>query len=221
MFDAMLPVEFKNWGSLTNTPAHKAQPADVLAQEAFKQGQIQYNLGRFEKALEHFSKAYETMPHGAFLFNIGQCHRQLNDHKKAIFFFEGYLRALPTAPNRQEVEDLITEHSAKLSIEKARSKKAKTKTKKPKKKKRATPPKTKKATSAPVTAPPKEPVASPEGGEAIASPTTESWVLWTIIGCVGVIGTGIGLIAVINRTNSSNDTSNIDDNTLGEYDLSK
>ena len=41
---------------------------EKLAQEAFKQGQIQYNLGRFEKALEHFSKAYETMPHGAFSY---------------------------------------------------------------------------------------------------------------------------------------------------------
>ena len=111
-------VDFKIFGSLflacavlfaPVTGMAQSQADKKFAQEAFKQGQIQYNLGRFEKALEHFSKAYETMPHGAFLFNIGQCHRQLNDHQKAVFFFEGYLRALPTAPNRQEVEDLITE----------------------------------------------------------------------------------------------------------------
>ena len=65
------------WGQ---TAAEKS-----AAQESFKKGQIQYNLGRFEKALELFSKAYEIMPHGAFLYNIGQCHRQLENHEKAIF----------------------------------------------------------------------------------------------------------------------------------------
>lgn len=102
------------WGQ---TAAEKS-----AAQESFKKGQIQYNLGRFEKALELFSKAYEIMPHGAFLYNIGQCHRQLENHEKAIFFFEGYLRNLPNAPNRDAVEDLISEHRAKVALAKARVK---------------------------------------------------------------------------------------------------
>jgi len=219
-------INFKTIGSLVLAcavlfaplPSMAQSQADKkFAQEAFKQGQIQYNLGRFEKALEHFSKAYETMPHGAFLFNIGQCHRQLNDHQKAVFFFEGYLRALPTAPNRQEVEDLITEHNAKLSIEKAQSRKVETKKKKPKKQKKTaatTKKKANKTTPAATSAPKNK-------ASTAAAPTTESWILWTVIGCVGLIGTGIGLIAVINRTNANNNSNGLEDNTLGEYDLSK
>ena len=219
-------IVFKSLGSLLLawsllfTPATvfaQSQADKTFAQEAFKQGQIQYNLGRFEKALEHFSKAYETMPHGAFLFNIGQCHRHLNDHEKAVFFFEGYLRALPTAPNRQEVEDLIAEHNAKFMIEKSRPKKTtkakpKVKTKSPKDESAAPT----QATEAPAVK------TAPATGANI-TPTTESWVLWTVIGAVGVISTAIGLIAVLNRADSNNSSnSSLDeDSTLGDYDLSE
>jgi tetratricopeptide (TPR) repeat protein len=212
---------FKSLGSLLLVWSLVFAPATVIAQsqadkrfaqEAFKQGQIQYNLGRFEKALEHFSKAYETMPHGAFLFNIGQCHRHLNDHEKAVFFFEGYLRALPTAPNRQEVEDLIAEHNAKFMIEKSRPKKAKSIKAKNKKAIANAPQAEKVPTSRTVAT-----------TDRVITPTAESWVLWTVIGCVGLIGTAIGLIAVFNRAESNNDSKSTiaENSTLGDYDLTE
>lgn len=87
------------------------------AKAAFKKGQLHYKLGRFPEALEEFSKAYEHQPLAAFLFNIGQCHRQLGNHERAVFFFEGYLRESPEAKNRQLVEDLIAESRADLKKE--------------------------------------------------------------------------------------------------------
>ena len=68
-----------------------------------------YKLGRFGEALTEYSKAYELFPAAALLFNLGQCHRALGDHARAVFFFEGYLREKPDAPNRGLVEDLIAE----------------------------------------------------------------------------------------------------------------
>ena len=56
--------------------------ADRATQEAkthFQAGQTKYKLGRFDEALADYSKAYELKPIPSFLFNIGQCHRQLHD----------------------------------------------------------------------------------------------------------------------------------------------
>jgi tetratricopeptide (TPR) repeat protein len=76
---------------------------------------IAYRLGRFDDALAGYTKAYELYPKAALLFNIGQCHKNLKDYAKAVFFFEGYLRDAPAAPNRALVEDLIREVRAELA----------------------------------------------------------------------------------------------------------
>ena len=75
----------------------------------FRQAEQHYKLGRFDQALQDYSKAYELLPLPAFLFNIGQCHRKMLNYERAIFFFRGYLRELPSANNRKTVEDLIAE----------------------------------------------------------------------------------------------------------------
>jgi tetratricopeptide (TPR) repeat protein len=98
-------------------------PAAALAQgnriEQAKQqvsaADIDYRLARFTEALAEYTRAYELYPVPALLFNIAQCHRNLKDYGKAIFFFEGYLRDAPTATNRALVEDLIRESRAELA----------------------------------------------------------------------------------------------------------
>jgi len=89
-------------------------PAPVDAEAEFKAGQVQFNLGKFDNAAALFSRAYEVNPLAAFLFNIGQCHWHLEDYAKALFFFKGYLREAPDAPNRKEVERLIKQSEARL-----------------------------------------------------------------------------------------------------------
>ena len=211
--------------ALTLTPGMLwAQSASdkSAAQEAFKKGQIQYNLGRFEKALEHFSTAYETMPHGAFLFNIGQCHRHLGNHEKAIFFFEGYLRNLPNAPNRSDVEDLISEHRAKLAIAKTRKANPPKKKKPLPKKKKTKRKKPKKTAAAPaaVEKPAPAPKEAPQPPE-IKSADQESWVVWALIGGVAVLGTAIVIATIASRSGSSGTTGDgdtADSNTGNDSD---
>ena len=90
--------------------ARKAE-AKRLADE----GNRKYNLGQFQEALDTYSKAYETYPAASLLFNLGQCHRSLGNHERAVFFYEGYLREKPNAPNRDVVEELLVEERARLT----------------------------------------------------------------------------------------------------------
>ena len=68
-----------------------------------------YKLGHFEEALASYEAAYKLFKAPAFLFNIGQCQLRLKHWDRAQFFFEGYLRDMPDAPNRELVDSLIKE----------------------------------------------------------------------------------------------------------------
>src|SRR4051794_24258540 len=86
------------------TRAHAANdlgdPALAQAKAVFGEAEKQYALGRFEEALKHFERAFELKPLPEFLFNIGQCHRNLGHWERANFFFQGYLNRVPKARNR-------------------------------------------------------------------------------------------------------------------------
>jgi tetratricopeptide (TPR) repeat protein len=66
--------------------------ATKKARQYFKTAETDFTLGRFQAALENYSKAYEAKPLPGFLFNIGQCHMELENYERAIFFYEQYLR---------------------------------------------------------------------------------------------------------------------------------
>lgn len=101
--------------------AEDSQPRDSeatsQAREHARQARVHYQLGRFEQALEEYAAAYEIDPVPALLYNMGQCHRHLDNHERAIFFYEGYLRGSPDAGNRSLVEDLIEECRTALERE--------------------------------------------------------------------------------------------------------
>jgi tetratricopeptide (TPR) repeat protein len=94
----------------------RSPPAAVnQARQQVTAADIDYRLGRFADALAKYTRAYELYPVPELLFNIAQCHRNLKNYDKAIFFFEGYLRDLPQAPNHDLVIDLIRESKAELA----------------------------------------------------------------------------------------------------------
>jgi tetratricopeptide (TPR) repeat protein len=98
--------------SLVPAVAVAEEARDAAREEArqlSQQARINYNLGRFEQAIEGSTRLYELIHHPAFLFNIGQCHRELGRCDRALFFFEGYLREQRAAPNRGLVMELIAE----------------------------------------------------------------------------------------------------------------
>jgi hypothetical protein len=164
------------------------------AKTAFQAAQKAYDLGNFREALKGFSTAYELDSKPAFLFNIGQCHRGLGEHERAVFFFERYLSLTQgKAPNDKQARDLLAEENAKL---------------------KQTPP---------VAPPPGEPIAAPvpPGLEPAPFPTagpppvvplvpanepevakdegggiTGKWWFWTAIGVVAVGAVTGGALAV-------------------------
>jgi tetratricopeptide (TPR) repeat protein len=94
-----------------------SEDATVAARRHFERAEKLFALGRFEAALTEYEAAFEARPLPGFLFNIGQCHRNLGNHDAAIFSFRKYLRLSPDAENREDVLELI----AKLETEKQRA----------------------------------------------------------------------------------------------------
>jgi len=95
-----------------------AQPKS--ADDWYKEGDTQYNLGAFDKAVEAFKKGFELEPDdskkSAYLFNIAQSYRQLNNCKDSQFFYKRYLafkdadtKKPLAADRRKEIEDRVRE----------------------------------------------------------------------------------------------------------------
>jgi tetratricopeptide (TPR) repeat protein len=90
------------------------QSAKQEAKARFMSGQRHYNLNELPEALADFKDAYRLYPDPVFLFNLGQCERQLGHHEEAIRFYRNFLREQPKAPNRQEVLHKIEEMEAAI-----------------------------------------------------------------------------------------------------------
>ncbi|HEX2659220.1 MAG TPA: tetratricopeptide repeat protein [Polyangia bacterium] len=88
--------------------------AKAEAKAEVEKAQLHYKLGRFEDALAAYTKAYELFHAPALLFNIGQCHKNLKNYERAIFFFEGYLREERNPEKRTLAEQLIESSRADL-----------------------------------------------------------------------------------------------------------
>jgi tetratricopeptide (TPR) repeat protein len=103
--------------------AAKPQTPLDQAKALTAQAELDYKVGRFQEALDEYSKAYELYPTPALLFNLGQCHKQLKNHERAVFFFRGYLRDKPDAPNRGAVEGFIADSQRALDEAQAQARK--------------------------------------------------------------------------------------------------
>lgn len=98
-------------------PAPRVAFAETAQEKAarrhYDRAEKQFALGKFDEALENYQKAYDADPRPGFLFNIGQCHRNLGDYDAAIFSFKRYLKLDPEAENKEQVEELIEELETK------------------------------------------------------------------------------------------------------------
>ena len=102
-----------------HTPDLCAQPAATdemaRARDLFQRGEQLYKAGDYARALVLYREAYGLKPLPGFLFNLGQCARQLGRCDHALAHFREFLSKLPQAPNRGLVEELIRECEAKLA----------------------------------------------------------------------------------------------------------
>jgi len=150
--------------------AHADDPSERVARRHYDRGQKLFALQKFEAALEQYQKAYDAEPIPAFLFNIGQCHRNLGDYDAAIFSYKRYLKLEPDAENRAQVEELIDELEQKKT-ENDTARLGLGKRKKP-------------ADDEPADSAPRE---TTEG-----APVYKKWWFWTGVAAVGVAG-GVGI----------------------------
>jgi len=97
-----------------------ATDAREEAKALSKRAGTAFKLAQFQEALSLYSQAYERFPAPEFLFNLGQCHKNLGHHERALFFFQGYLRDKPDAPNRAAVETLMAESTRELAAARAK-----------------------------------------------------------------------------------------------------
>jgi tetratricopeptide (TPR) repeat protein len=194
------------------------------AREHYEQAVAHYNLDEFAPALAEFREAYRLKPDPSFLFNIAQCHRKLGETDAALDFYRKYLRNLPNAPNRADVERMI----ADLRAQRAESAPAPAPPAPP------APPDT--TPSAPEPATPVVPLATPTASQAALEPgpppagraealvaTTAGgpareplyrrWWFWTALGVV-VAGAVVAAIAV-SRPAPQPYQGTLDPHTLG------
>ena len=87
--------------------AHADDPATRAARRHYERGEKLFALGKFDEALEEYQTAFDAKPLPGFLYNIGQCYRNLGDFDQAIFSFKKYLKLEPEAANKDAVEKLI------------------------------------------------------------------------------------------------------------------
>jgi tetratricopeptide (TPR) repeat protein len=107
-------------GSLSEGVARSAdKDAKQEAKARFVSGQSHYNLNELTEALGDFKEAYRLLPDPVFLYNLGQCERQLGHLEEAVRFYRSFLREQSKAPNRQDVVHKIDEMEATLKAKQA------------------------------------------------------------------------------------------------------
>ena len=146
--------------------AHADDPAARAARRHYERGQKLFNLQRFAEALDQYQQAFDAKPIPDFLFNIGQCHRNLGDYDAAIFSFKRFLKLDPDAPNRAKVEELISQLEDKKAEEDAKRLQLR----------------------------PEEPRPPPPPPARTSAPIYKKWWFWTGVAVVGVAG-GVGVYA--------------------------
>jgi tetratricopeptide (TPR) repeat protein len=171
-------------------------PARALADEAIERAKKHlakatefFHQGKYEQSAEEYQKAYEAKAVPDFLYNIGQCHKNLGgvEHlEKAVSYIESYLemyrKASRVPPDQKEVEAEIAQ--LKQQIENLRQAEQKKPAPEPEKPEPAVD-----VPAADFSIPDEEPAPAP-------SPFYKKWWFWTAVGAV-VAG---GVVAVLLTT---------------------
>jgi tetratricopeptide (TPR) repeat protein len=96
-------------------------PENAAARSAFQEGERDFQLGKFDTAIESYERAFKLDPQPAFIFNIALAHRRqfeidgkLEHLLRARELYRNYLKLDPASPHRPGVEKLIAELGARI-----------------------------------------------------------------------------------------------------------
>jgi tetratricopeptide (TPR) repeat protein len=169
--------------------AHAGEEDDLAsARTHYRRGMKAYDLGRYLDAAHEYEQAYDAKEDPALLFNIAQAYRLGGDNASAVRAYRSFLRRVPRAPNRAEVEARIDELQ-KILDQQVRAKEGPPDgTLSPGKEPRGET--TPSVEAKPAVAPP--PAAAPSPPER--TPIYKRWWLWAAVGgAVAVVAIGVGL----------------------------
>lgn len=93
--------------ALAHGVVHAQADTDAEAHALFDAGEIAYNEGRWDSALEYFQRAYELSHRAPLLYNVGSAAEHARHDAVALDAFRSYLAAVPDAPHRPAVEARI------------------------------------------------------------------------------------------------------------------
>jgi tetratricopeptide (TPR) repeat protein len=101
--------------SSANADDPLAKPKDDVAREHLQQANKLYRVREFEKAIDEYKAGALREDAPLFLYNLGQCYRQLGRYEEAIWQYERFLsRAQPTGELKASVEGFIQQMRAEL-----------------------------------------------------------------------------------------------------------
>jgi tetratricopeptide (TPR) repeat protein len=92
-----------------------AEPAQDAAREHYRKGEAAYDHHDYARAIAEFQQAHDLSNAPALLFNLAQAHRLHGDWAQARDSYRSYLRELPDAPNRADVQTRIGEMDRRLT----------------------------------------------------------------------------------------------------------
>jgi len=95
-------------GLVASQPPARADDA-VSAREHYQKGTSYYDLGKYDDAIKEFEAAYEIKNDPALLYNLAQSNRLAGNSDQALHFYRTYLRYVPKAANRAEIESRIAQ----------------------------------------------------------------------------------------------------------------
>lgn len=106
-------------------PALRAQESSAKDKDTLEEARqhaarakVHYDLGEYKEAAEEYIIVYRLRPLPALLFNIAQSYRQAGMYEKARSFYKSYLREVPDAKNKADIEKSIREMDDLLAKEK-------------------------------------------------------------------------------------------------------
>jgi peptidoglycan hydrolase-like protein with peptidoglycan-binding domain len=98
------------WGALDKGEAGKAVEGESTTDDPFEVGKAHYAAGRYGKAYDEFSKAYEDTGDPAFLWNRAQSLRLLGGRREeAINLYEQVIKAIDSEEVRNNARERIAE----------------------------------------------------------------------------------------------------------------
>ena len=195
--------------------AQAAPPENGAAKAAFVEGERNFQLGKFEAAIDAYERAFGLDPQPAFLFNIALAHRRqheidgkLEHLARARELYRNYLKLEPQSSNRAGVEKLIGELTATIDLARARPAPEPSPPGASPPTEAAAPPAGPPAAGRPPTAPPAAPPAAllstPAGETERPAPSNRKWIIGGTIAAAAVVA-AIAVIFVVTRSGTTFD----------------